>query len=88
MKDVPVFKIITLTVVIISLLASPLMFQANKLKEENHKWQCEILALELELNRVAWEESPKMVGWNLKSPEADNYFKSYNLFNITCTDVH
>ena len=56
--------------------------------DERKKWTCEILAVELEISRKAWEDVPKKTGYNLKSDVAADYFKSYNLFNTTCTDVH
>ena len=56
--------------------------------DERKKWTCEILAVELEISRTAWEDAPKKTGYNLKSDVSTDYFNSYNLFNTTCTDVH
>jgi hypothetical protein len=57
-------------------------------EDSEHQLECRLLALELERDKTAWEDIPKGVGHNLKSVESEAYFKAYNLFNITCTDVH
>ena len=80
--------VIVLVAVLIIFINVQVFFYDHETEDERKKWTCEVLAVELEISRTAWEDAPKKTGYNLKSDVAADYFKSYNLFNTTCTDVH
>ena len=79
--------VVVLVAVLITIINVQVFFYDHETEDERKKWTCEVLAVELEISRTAWEDAPKKTGYNLKSDVAADYFKSYNLFNTTCTDV-
>ncbi len=53
-------------------------------KEAMHIAKCEMLAQQLNHTRIAWENAPKLVGYNMKSEAATAHFNAYNTFNTEC----